>query len=174
MKEKRSDCRRRANAPTSPTKNSSSEKKKNYVLMALGNVWRGDDGIGCFIAQNFKSDDWLVLDCGRAPENFTSIVTKTKPKCLVIVDAAEMNLEPGQFRVIPSERIEELYPTTHNIPLSYLISYLDKWAEKIILIGIQPKKTGEYGQISKELKDSTKKIIRILEKKSFQPLKTLQ
>lgn len=142
--------------------------------MALGNVWRGDDGIGCFIAQNFKSDDWLVLDCGRAPENFTSIVTKTKPKCLVIVDAAEMNLEPGQFRVIPSERIEELYPTTHNIPLSYLISYLDKWAEKIILIGIQPKKTGEYGQISKELKDSTKKIIRILEKKSFQPLKTLQ
>ena len=174
MKEKRSDCRRRANAPTSPTKNSSSEKKKNYVLMALGNVWRGDDGIGCFIAQNFKSDDWLVLDCGRAPENFTSIVTKTKPKCLVIVDAAEMNLDPGQFRVIPSERIEELYPTTHNIPLSYLISYLDKWAEKIILIGIQPKKTGEYGQISKELKDSTKKIIRILEKKSFQPLKTLQ
>jgi len=174
MKEKRSDYRRKANAPTSPTKNSSSEKKKNYVLMALGNVWRGDDGIGCFIAQNFKSDDWLVLDCGRAPENFTSIVTKTKPKCLVIVDAAEMNLDPGQFRVIPSERIEELYPTTHNIPLSYLISYLDKWAEKIILIGIQPKKTGEYDQISKELKDSTKKIIRILEKKSFQPLKRLQ
>ena len=174
MKEKRSDCRRRANAPTSPTKNSSSEKKKDYVLMALGNVWRGDDGVGCFIAQNFKSDDWLVLDCGRAPENFTSIVTKTKPKCLVIVDAAEMNLEPGQFRVIPSERIEELYPTTHNIPLSCLISYLDKWAEKIILIGIQPKKTGEYDQISKELKDSTKKIIRILEKKSFQDLKRLQ
>lgn len=158
----------------SPTKNSSSEKKKDYALMALGNVWRGDDGVGCFIAQNFKSDDWLVLDCGRAPENFTSIVTKTKPKCLVIVDAAEMNLEPGQFRVIPSERIEELYPTTHNIPLSYLISYLDKWAEKIILIGIQPKKTGEYDQISKELKDSTKKIIRILEKKSFQALKRLQ
>ncbi len=158
----------------SPTKNSSSEKKKDYVLMALGNVWRGDDGVGCFIAQNFKSDDWLVLDCGRAPENFTSIVTKIKPKCLVIVDAAEMNLEPGQFRVIPSERIEELYPTTHNIPLSYLISYLDKWAEKIILIGIQPKKTGEYDQISKELKDSTKKIIRILEKKSFQALKRLQ
>lgn len=174
MKEKRSDCRRRANAPMSPTKNSSSEKKKDYVLMALGNVWRGDDGVGCFIAQNFKSDDWLVLDCGRAPENFTSIVTKTKPKCLVIVDAAEMNLEPGQFRVIPSERIEELYPTTHNIPLSYLISYLDKWAEKIILIGIQPKKTGEYDQISKELKDSTEKIIRILEKKSFQALKRLQ
>jgi len=142
--------------------------------MALGNVWRGDDGVGCFIAQNFKSDDWLVLDCGRAPENFTSIVTKTKPKCLVIVDAAEMNLEPGQFRVVPSERIEELYPTTHNIPLSYLISYLDKWAEKIILIGIQPKKTGKYDQISKELKDSTKKVIRILEKKSFQALKRLQ
>jgi len=116
----------------------------------------------------------LVLDCGRAPENFTSIVTKTRPKCLVIVDAAQMSLEPGQFRVISPERIEELYPSTHNIPLSYLISYLDKWVDKIILIGIQPKKTGEHDQISKELKDSTKKIVRILEKKNFQPLKRLQ
>ncbi len=142
--------------------------------MGLGNIWRGDDGVGCFIAQNFKSDDWLVLDCGRSPENFGSIVRKTKPKCLIVVDAAQMNLEPGQFRVIPPARIEGLYPSTHNIPLSYLISYLGRWVEKIILIGIQPKKIGEYDQISKELKDSTRKIIRILEKKSFQPLKRLQ
>ena len=49
---------------------SCSEKKKDYILMGLGNIWRGDDGVGCFITQNFKSDDWLVLDCGTVPENF--------------------------------------------------------------------------------------------------------
>lgn len=150
------------------------EKKKDYILMGLGNIWRGDDGVGCFITQNFKSDDWLVLDCGTVPENFTSTVRKTRPKYLVIVDAAEMNLEPGQFRLIPPERIDQFYITTHNIPLSYLISYLDKWVEKIILIGIQPKKTGDFNRISKELKDSTKKIIRILEEKRFHSLKGLK
>ena len=153
---------------------SCSEKKKDHILMGLGNIWRGDDGVGCFIAQNFKSDDWLVLDCGTVPENFTSIVSKTRPKYLVIVDAAEMNLEPGQFRVIPPERIDQLYITTHNIPLSYLISYLDKWVEKIILIGIQPKKIDDFNRISKELKDSMKKIIRILEEKRFHSLKGLK
>ena len=153
---------------------SCSEKKKEYILMGLGNIWRGDDGVGCFITQNFKSDDWLVLDCGTVPENFTSIVSKTRPKYLVMVDAAEMNLEPGQFRMIPPERIDQFYITTHNIPLSYLISYLDKWVEKIILIGVQPKKTGHFNRISRELKDSVKKIIRILEKKRFGPLKRLK
>ena len=166
--------RRKTNRPSSPRENSSTEKTKDYILMGLGNMWRGDDGVGCLIAQNFKSDDWLVLDCGTVPENFTSIVRKTRPKYLVIVDAAEMNLKPGQFRVIPTERIDQFYMTTHTIPLSYLISYLDKWVEKIILIGVQPKKVGNFNRISKELEDSTKRIIRILEKKSLQAVKRLK
>jgi len=85
-----------------------------------------------------------------------------------------MSLEPGQFRVIPPERIEELYPSTHNIPLSYLISYLGKWVEKIILVGVQPKKAGDYNQVSKELRDSTKKIIHILQKKKLELIKRLK
>jgi hydrogenase 3 maturation protease len=179
MREKRfmdggRDCKEKIGGLSRRRQVSSSEKRKNYILMGLGNIWRGDDGVGCFIAQNFKSDDWLVLDCGTVPENFTSVVSKSRPKYLVIVDAAQMHLEPGQFRVIPPERIDQLYITTHNIPLSYLISYLDRWVEKIILIGIQPKKIDDFNWISKELKDSTKKIIRILEKKRFQSLKGLK
>jgi len=168
------DSREKIDGLRCRSQESCSEKKKDYILMGLGNIWRGDDGVGCLIAQNLKSDDWLVLDCGTVPENFTSIVRKIRPKYLVIVDAAEMNLEPGEFRVIPRERIDQFYITTHNIPLSYLISYLDKWVEKIILIGVQPKKTGHFNRISRELKDSVKKIIRILEKKRFGPLKRLK
>jgi len=168
------DPQEKTDGLSSQRQESCSEKKKDHILMGLGNIWRGDDGVGCFIAQNFRSDDWLVLDCGTVPENFTSIVSKTRPKYLVIVDAAEMNLEPGQFRVISPERIDQFYITTHNIPLSYLISYLDRWVEKIILIGIQPQKIDDFNRISKELKDSMKKIIRILEKKRFHSLKGLK
>jgi len=152
---------------------SSPQQRKNYMLMGLGNICRGDDGIGSFIAQNFQSDDWLVLDCGTIPENFTSLVKKTQPEYLVIVDAAQMNLEPGEFRVIPSERIDKFYLTTHNIPLSLLISYLDEWAEKIILIGIQPEKMEDFQRISERVQDSARKLIEILKGKGLQELEEI-
>jgi len=148
----------------------SPQQRKNYMLMGLGNICRGDDGIGSFIAQNFQSDDWLVLDCGTTPENFTSLVKKSQPEYLVIVDAAQMNLEPGEFRVIPSERIDKFYLTTHNIPLSLLISYLDKWVGKTILIGIQPERMEDFQRISERVQDSARNIIEILKGKSFQEL----
>jgi len=152
---------------------SSPQQRKNYMLMGLGNICRGDDGIGSFIAQNFQSDDWLVLDCGTTPENFTSLVKKTQPEYLVMVDAAQMNLEPGEFRVIPSERIDKFYLTTHNIPLSLLISYLDKWVGKIILIGIQPERMEDFQRISERVQDSARNIIEILKGKSFQELEAI-
>ena len=152
---------------------SSPQQRKNYMLMGLGNICRGDDGIGSFIAQNFQSDDWLVLDCGTTPENFTSLVKKAQAEYLVIVDAAQMNLEPGEFRVIPSKRIDKFYLTTHNIPLSLLISYLDKWVGKIIVIGIQPERMEDFQRISERVQDSARNIIEILKGKSFQELKGL-
>lgn len=152
---------------------SSPQQRKNYMLMGLGNICRGDDGIGSFIAQNFQSDDWLVLDCGTTPENFTSLVKKSQPEYLVIVDAAQMNLEPGEFRVIPSERIDKFYLTTHNIPLSLLISYLDEWVGKTILIGIQPERMEDFQRISERVQDSARNIIEILRGKSFQELEEL-
>ncbi len=42
--------------------------------MGVGNILRGDDGIGSIIAKTFKDDDWLSLDCGVIPENYTSII----------------------------------------------------------------------------------------------------
>ncbi|TKJ48103.1 hypothetical protein CEE34_00655 [Candidatus Aerophobetes bacterium Ae_b3a] len=84
-----------------------------------------------------------------------------------------MNLEPGEFRVIPSERIDKFYLTTHNIPLSLLISYLDKWVGKTILIGIQPERMEDFQRISKRLQDSARNIIEILKKKKFQELREL-
>ena len=35
--------------------------KKN-ILMGVGNVLKGDDGIGSIIAKSFTHQDWLSLD----------------------------------------------------------------------------------------------------------------
>lgn len=140
--------------------------KKN-ILMGVGNILRGDDGIGSILAKTFKDNDWLSLDCGVVPENYTSIVKKNRPALLVILDVVEMDLKPGELRIISPEKISILHLTTHSMPLSFLISYLKDYAEKIIFIGIQPKNIDFSNSISPELSKSLKKIIKILKNKSF-------
>lgn len=84
-----------------------------------------------------------------------------------------MNLKPGEFKVIPSEKIDKSYLTTYNIPLSLLISYLDKWVGKTILIGVQPEKMEDFQRISERVQDSARNIIEILKGKSFQELEEI-
>lgn len=146
--------------------------KKN-ILMGVGNTLRGDDGIGSIIARNFKDNDWLSLDCGVAPENFTSIIKKNNPHLVVLIDVVEMNLKPGEFRIITPDNIYKMHLTTHSIPLSFLISYLKNFSPKIIFIGIQPKIIDYSTSISPEILKSSEEIKIILKDKKFNLIKKL-
>ena len=141
--------------------------------MGVGNILRGDDGIGSFIANSFEADDWLSLDCGVVPENFTSIVKKNNPDLVVIIDVVEMELEPGEFKIISPDKIKDMHLTTHTIPLSFLISYLESFTQKVIFIGIQPKIINYSLSICPEILKSSHKIIEILKNKNFNLLQKL-
>lgn len=146
---------------------------KKYILMGIGNTLRADDGIGSIIAQSFKDHDWLSIDCGVVPENFTSIIKKNRPDLVVLIDAVEMNLKSGEFRIISPDKISTLHLTTHSMPLSFLISYLKEHTQELIFIGIQPKIIDYSNSISPEVLKSSEKIIRILKGKNFLLLKKL-
>jgi len=147
---------------------------KKYILMGIGNTLRADDGIGSIIAQSFKDHDWLSIDCGVVPENFTSIIKKNRPDLVVLIDAVEMNLKSGEFRIISPDKISTLHLTTHSMPLSFLISYLQEYTHELIFIGIQPKIIDYSNLVSLKVLKSSEKIIKILKDKSFKLLKTLQ
>jgi hydrogenase 3 maturation protease len=161
--------------PESPN-TSGKSRTKEYLLLGVGNTLRADDGIGCYIANKFNTDDtkeWETLDCGTVPENFTSAIRKKQPKTVVIVDSAEMNLQPGQFRMIPKEKLSKLALTTHAMPLSVLIDYIEEFIPKVIFIGIQPKQIETKTFISPELKKTAEEIIAILKNKEFQKIPPL-
>jgi len=143
------------------------------ILIGVGNILRGDDGIGSIIAKSFNDNDWLSLDCGVAPENYTSIVKKNKPALLVILDVVEMDLKPGELRIISPEKISALHLTTHSMPLSFLITYLEDYAEKTIFLGIQPKNIDFSNSVSPEVLKSAKTVVKILRNKQFYLLKVL-
>jgi len=146
---------------------------KKYILMGIGNILRGDDGIGSIIAQKFKDHDWLSIDCGVVPENFTSTIKKNKPNLVVLIDAVEMELKSGEFRIISPDRISALHLTTHSMPLSFLISYLKEYTQELIFIGIQPEVIDYSNSVNPTLLKSSEEITKILKGRNFKLLKKL-
>lgn len=142
--------------------------------MCIGNRDGGDDAVGPYIADRLKSkklDNIDVLDCGTIPENYTSVVKRKNPKTLIIIDAVEMDLEPGELRIISKEKIGVMTISTHGIPISILIGYLEQYVENIIFIGIQPKNFS--GKINPSVKESGDNLIKIIKQNSFEKIKTL-
>jgi len=132
------------------------------MLMGIGNILRCDDGIGVFVSDNFSHQDWEAVSCGTAPENFTSVVRHKKPELLVLVDAADMNIPAGEFRVIPYEKIRDVGIGTHQLPLTHLIDYLSESAEEIMLIGIQPAFVTGGDEISEGVRAGALRLTEIL------------
>jgi hydrogenase 3 maturation protease len=132
------------------------------ILLGIGNPLNGDDGTGIYVAGQFRKDGWLSLSCGTAPENFTGIVRKTHPDCLVLVDAATMGLSPGQYRIIPRHHIADVGMGTHQLPLSMLIDFLSDCTGQIILIGIQPGKVVTGEEISPQTKEGADRLVHEL------------
>ena len=143
--------------------------------MCIGNREGGDDAIGPYIADKLKSLNLKnigVIDCGTVPENYTSLVKRDNPNTLVIIDAVEMGLVPGEIRIVPKEKIGVMTISTHGIPISVLIGYLEKFVENIIFIGIQPNEM--LGEITTIVRESGDKLVKIIRDNKLKIIKTLR
>jgi hydrogenase 3 maturation protease len=142
--------------------------------MCIGNREGGDDSVGPYIADKLGSENLesiKVIDAGTVPENYTSVVKREKPEILLIIDAVEMGLTPGEIRLVPKEKIGVMTISTHGIPISVLIGYLEQYVKEIILIGIQPKEMS--GELSSIVKENGDRLVKILKEGKLNTIKTL-
>ncbi len=142
--------------------------------MCIGNRDSGDDSVGPYIADRLKkmhNKDLFVIDCGTVPENYTSVVKSKKPDNLIIIDAVEMGLKPGEIRIVPKGKIGVMHISTHGIPISILIKYIENYVKNLKLIGIQPKTIS--GKIAKNVKLSADKLIELIKKEKLDIIKIL-
>jgi len=146
-----------------------------YLIMCIGNRDGGDDAVGPYIADRLKSkkpDNIGIIDCGTIPENYTSVVKRKNPKNLVIIDAVEMGLNPGEIRIVPKEKIGVMTISTHGIPISVLIGYLEQTVKNILFIGIQPEKMS--GELTTSIKRSGERLIEKIINNKLEKIKMLQ
>jgi hydrogenase 3 maturation protease len=79
------------------------------------------------------------VDGGSAPENVVHCVRALAPERVLVVDAAEMELEPGEVRLVDDRLIaEQLIISTHDLPVSFLIAALRETVPEVHFLGIQP------------------------------------
>lgn len=116
------------------------------VLLCVGNSMMGDDGAGPLLAEMCAANpagQWVVIDGGSAPENDIVAIRELRPERLLIVDATDMGLNPGDIRIIDPDDIAEMFMmTTHNMPLNYLVDQLKEDVGEVIFLGIQPDIVG--------------------------------
>ena len=146
-----------------------------YLIVCIGNRNGGDDAIGPYIAdalQESVNDTFGVLDTGTVPENYTSVIKRHQPAHLILVDAVDMHLDPGEIRIVPKEKIGQMHISTHGIPLSVIMNYLETFVDHVMLIGIQPRHM--TGSLSEEIKTSADKLITLLLKKDLSSIQHLE
>lgn len=136
------------------------------VLLTVGNELMGDDAAGPLLAQMMDQDPpggWQVVDGGAAPENYVHQVRALKPERVLLVDTADMGLEPGDVRTVSSDLIaDRLFVTTHNMPLTFLIQMLEAFVPAVEMLGIQPGLVAFGYPMSPAVRGAVERIYREL------------
>ncbi|HAV2020612.1 TPA: hydrogenase maturation peptidase HycI [Citrobacter koseri] len=137
------------------------------VLLCVGNSMMGDDGAGPLLAEMCAAQpkgNWAVIDGGSAPENDIVAIRELRPDRLLIVDATDMGLNPGEIRIIDPDDIAEMFMmTTHNMPLNYLVDQLKEDVGDVIFLGIQPDIVGFYYPMTPLVKEAVEVVYQHLE-----------
>jgi len=137
------------------------------VIIGIGNEMNGDDAAGMFIAKELQktinNPKINIFLGGTTPENLTGPIKKTKPSHILIIDAADFEGEPGETKILDKDQIEGAGFSTHSFPLSVFVDYLkNETGAEVILLGIQPKRTGAQDGMSKEVKEAVRAIINLI------------
>lgn len=139
---------------------------KKIAVLGIGNDLRSDDGLGLFIIDNLNIDDPRIMieNVGSVPEGFTKSLADFGAERIIMVDAADMRKPPGHIELITKDRIGGIAISTHGMPLSFLMMYLEEETSgKTILIGIQPKNIQHGEGLTPEIRKVVDKTITSLE-----------
>jgi hydrogenase 3 maturation protease len=137
------------------------------VIAGIGNEIRMDDFVGVKIIQELQgkvSKKVQLIECETVPESFMDEIVELKPSHVLLIDAAILELKPGEARLYDAEKVTHIPAiTTHMLPLRVFCDYITQMAQtKLALLLIEPKNT-EFGEgLSPEVAASAEWIVENL------------
>jgi len=110
------------------------------VVWGVGNEIMGDDAAGIYAAGLVRRRNipWIrVFDCGTLPENYIYPLEKIRPDTLLIIDAADIGVEPGEIRLLKTDETGGAAFSTHGIPIGVLLAPFEPGL-RVRILAIQP------------------------------------
>lgn len=141
------------------------EGAKKIVILGIGSSIRGDDAVGLEVVKKLqgKVPSFVeVLEGETAPDSFAELIAKFRPTHVVMVNAAELDLKPGEIRLIPMKEFSGHPVLSHDLPLYLLSEYLEQTIHaKSIIFAIQPRSMDIGTELTPELKKAVEKIVNL-------------
>lgn len=95
--------------------------------------------VGAILIHEIERPNVTVFLTGTMPENYTGAIRNLRPSHVLMIDTADMGLSPGSLGIVHPAKIHGQRFSTHMMPLSLVIEYLEKELDTtVVLVGIQP------------------------------------
>jgi hydrogenase 3 maturation protease len=115
---------------------------RRVAVVGIGDSLLPRDRLGLLAAEGVADlhlPGVKVFLAGTVPESMTGPIRRCRPDHVLFLDAAEMGVRPGTVAIVEPERIQATLFSTHVLPLSVLMEFLEKDAHtRVTLIGIEP------------------------------------
>lgn len=139
---------------------------KKAAILGIGNELRTDDGLGPYIVSKLSIDDSniMIQDVGSVPEAFAKPLAEFGAERVILVDAANMGEPVGHIELVTKDRIGGIAISTHSMPLSMLMSYLEERSgAQTILLGVQPQDVSFGEGLTGDIENVAERVIKIIE-----------
>jgi hydrogenase maturation protease HycI len=142
------------------------------VLVGIGNSFRGDDGAGPALVERIRGKiDIPCLDAGPVPENAFGMIVKESPETVVLIDAAELHMKPGAFKLLTGDEILSTGFSTHTLSPAVFMGYLQEaTGADVYMLGIQPACIDMDAGLSEEI-ESTLEVLADMIVEAHEPPK---
>ena len=152
--------------------------RQRIAFIGMGNRLWGDDGAGPELLSRLR-EEWggqetllssqgqmLFIDAGDSPEDWLIRVIDFKPEVILVIDAMDLQAEPGSVAILQSQELPEASCcSTHRLPLRTLLHLWEKSGSKTLVLGIQPKDVVFREGLSPEVKMSIDSLAEILSRR---------
>jgi hydrogenase 3 maturation protease len=127
---------------------------RRLAIVGIGDELIPPDRLGMFIARKIGEHQIpgvRIFFAGTVPESITGPLRGFQPGHALFLDAADMGARPGTIAVIGPEQIPAHLISTHVLPLSVVMEYVEQQiGTGVTLLGIQPDLTGPDKDLSDE------------------------
>lgn len=134
------------------------------VLVAVGDRYAGDDAAGPALVDALQGKtDLTLLDVGSYPQNYMGVVAREAPETVILVDGAELGLQPGEIRLLCGSELVDMGGGSHGFPMTALLEQLAVLSNaEILLLGIQIETLERGSSLSSPVEQAVDEIVRFI------------